>query len=192
MQMWVLGTLIFYLFYRVGIVWYLGMFTKGPTHRPLGFGDVRFHYGVRAVSAALLIASGFCYYLTYPWLAIVPIPLCAFSLMVLKDRQLRKFNGIISRAVETQVKLERLGRPQDEINRAIYLEATGNPYRSRTGFDRELDFKSFLRFCVFSELMSLDFNDWQQSIKNPNYVSTEDRFNATVDFYYGAMSRLQS
>jgi len=28
----------FYLFYRVAIVWYLGMFTKGPMQRPLGLG----------------------------------------------------------------------------------------------------------------------------------------------------------
>jgi len=31
-----------------------------------------------------------------------------------------------------------------------------------------------------------------RSIGNPKYVSTEDRFNTTVDLYYGAMSRLKS
>ena len=46
--------------------------------------------------------------------------------------------------------------------------------------------------CVLSEVMSLDFGDWVRSIGNPKYVSTEDRFNTTVDLYYGAMSRLKS
>jgi hypothetical protein len=188
---WLIGTAIYFLFYRFAIVWYLGLHAKGTLHRPLKFNTRGFHYGVFAISAVLLAASGFFFYLTNPWLALILIPLVWFSLAIRNGREQRRLNGIISRAIEIQVRMEREGASQDAINRAVFLGATGEQWRLKDEID--MDLRSFLKYCVLSELMGFDTSaEFQKTLENRNYVSMNDKIDARFDYYYNAFSRFKS
>jgi hypothetical protein len=191
LRVWLIGTAIYFLFYRFMIVWYLGFHATGELNRPLKFNSRGFHYGVLAISAVLLAASGFFFYLTNPWLALVVIPLVWFSFAIRNGREQRRLNGIVSRAVEIQVRMEREGASQDAINRAVYLGATGQVWGPKDPVDMEL--KSFLKYCVLSELMGFDTSlEFQKTLENRNYISMNDKIDARVDHYHNALSRFKS
>jgi hypothetical protein len=187
---WLIGTAIYFLFHRFAIVWYLGLHTKSERHRPLKFSSRGFHYGVVAISAVLVTASGFFFYLTYPWLALILIPLVWFSLAIRNGREQRRLNRVISRAVEIQVRMEREGASQDAINRAVFLGATGEEWRLKDAID--MDLKSFLKYCVLSELIGFDTGaEFQKTLENRNYVSMNDKIDAKVDYYYNTFSQFK-
>lgn len=189
--MWLIGSVIYFLFYRFAIIWYLGLHAKGTIHRPLKFSSRSFHYGVFTISAVLLAASGFFFYLTNPWLALILIPLVWFSLAIRNGREQRRLDGVISRAIEIQVRMERDDATQDAINRAVYLGTTGQVWGLKDPVDMEL--KSFLKYCVLSELIGFDSSaDFQKTLENRNHVSMNDKIDAKVDYYYAALSRLKS
>lgn len=189
--MWLIGMAIYFLFYRFAIVWYLGLHASASINRPLNFETKGFHYGIFAISAVLLAASGFFFYLTNPWLALVIIPLVWLSLGIRNGREQSRLNGIISRAVEIQVRMEREGSPQDAINRAVYLGATGQVWRLKDPLD--MDLKSFIKHCVLSQLMGFDTSaEFYKKLENINYVSMNDKIDARIDYYYSALSRLKS
>src|SRR5271157_1376119 len=133
--MWILGILVYYLFYRVAIVYYMGMYTKGSLQRPVASIYRWFHVTVYVLSTILFITSILFFYLSDPWLTIVPVLLIVLSLIIFHMKQGRRLKDIIKKATEIQVRMERQGSPQTEINKAIYLGATGELYPFESEFD---------------------------------------------------------
>lgn len=189
--MWALGLLFFYLFYRVAIVYYLGMYFKPSMKRPMGSIYGWFHPTIISISVVLFLASAFFFFLTNPWLAIVPFPLTAIFLYVFVDRIMRQRKQMLEKAVEIQVTMEREGRPQSEINKAVYLGVTGEVYSlgSDTGGPSLSEFKSFVLFCVLSQTMGFDaFEELSEKIRREGmgkrYVSESDKIEAAIDALY--------
>lgn len=183
--MWILGLAVYYLFHRVAFVYYLGIFAKGSLQRPVASMYRWFHIAVPTVATVLLLCSCVFFYLSAPWLAIAPLFLLGVSWLVIRVKYGNRMNDIIKKATEIQVRMEREGRPQTEINKAIYLGATGRLYT----IESDSDLKSFLRYCVLSEVVGFDAGeDFSRSIEkgidNPNYVSASDKIDAGVDHFY--------
>jgi hypothetical protein len=182
--MWILGLFAYYLFHMVAIVYYTGMFTKGTLERPMASIYSWFHPTVLTVSAVLFILSVVFFYISSPWLMVAPIVLLCISLIRFRIKQGSRTTEIIRKATEIQVKMEREGRPQTEINKAIYLGATGKIYP----IEWDADLKSFLRCSVLREVIGFDTHeDFAQSIGkmgDPNYVSASDKIDAAVDHFY--------
>jgi hypothetical protein len=143
-----------------------------------------FHIAVFAISAVLLLTSGLFFYLSDPWLTVVPVFLFGLSLIVFRLRQGNRTTNIIKRATEIQVRMEREGSPQTEINKAIYLGATGNLYTQEPDFD----LKFFLKYFVLREVIGFDAEeDFTQSLErsgDPTYISPSDKIDASVDSFY--------
>jgi hypothetical protein len=147
--MWAIATLVFYLFYRFAVVWYMTFWMmRRPSARPVAWQHWWFHCGVWAISTALLVASAYLYFLSSPRLALVPIPLVVLSLIVFRIKRGQRLNSIISKAVDIQVQMERRGEPQAKINQAIYIEVTGDDY----GGGIDADLKSFLKFGLLGSV----------------------------------------
>lgn len=187
--MWIIGVLAYFLFHRIAIVFYLGMFTRASAERPLAAGRQSFHLVVNSVSVALLIISGICFYLSSPWLAVLPIVFLGLSLATFRVNQGQRTNDIIKKATEIQVRMEREGRPQTEINKAVYLGATGRLYP----IESDADLKSFLRYSVLSEVIGFDAHadlaNLMENMGNPNYVSASDKIDAGVDQFHHYWSK---
>jgi hypothetical protein len=182
--MWILGLVVYYLFHRIAFVYYLGIFAKSSMQRPVASMYRWFHVAIPAVSIVLLLASGLFFYLSDPWLPIIPAILLGVSWLVIRIKYGDRMNNIIKKATEIQVRMERDGRPQTEINKAIYLGATGRLYTLVT----DSDLKSFLRYCVLSQVIGFDAHeDFMRSIEkseDPKYVSVSDKIDAGVDHFY--------
>ncbi len=179
--MWIVGTLVFYLFYRLAIAWYLNLWTMARrSGRPLAWEHGWFHCFILGVSALLLAASGFIYYRSYPWLALAPIPLTAIALVAFWIRRRKRLNGIISRAVTIQVRMEGQGEPQPKINQAIYLDATGEGCAG----DFEDDLKMFLKYGV---LRSIGLFTPKSDISRPD--PNADEIDFKIDSLYEVMKR---
>lgn len=183
--MWMLGLVLFYLFYRVAIVFYLGMYFKPSLERPMGSIYGWFHPTIISISVVLFLASAFFFFLTNPWLAIVPFPLTAIFLYAFMERISRRRQQMLEKAVEIQVTMEREGRPQSEINKAVYLGVTGEVYPLET----DLDLKSFMLGCVLSQTMGFDAHaELMEKIKREemgkHYVSESDKIEAAIDALY--------
>jgi hypothetical protein len=143
--MWVIGIIVFALFYRFAIGWYWKLWTLGnPLQRPFLWRSGWYHFGVLAISGSLLIVSAYFFSLTSSWLAILPVPLVVMSLIWDGIMRGNRRYSIISKAVEIQIRLEEKGEPQSEINRAISLATTGDD------FTLDEDLKTFLKFGVLS------------------------------------------
>ncbi len=143
--MWVIGALVFYLFYRFAIVWYLKFWTfSDPLQRPFLWRSGWYHLCVLAASITLLIASAYLFSKSNPWLSIAPLPLLVMSLLVFWIKRGNRISSIISKAVEIQVQMEQQCEPQSKINQAISAATTGDDYTN------EHDLKSFLKFSILS------------------------------------------
>jgi hypothetical protein len=182
--MWILGIVVYYLFHRLAFVYYLGIFAKGSMQRPVASMYRWFHVTVSVVSAFLLLTSGLFFYLSDPWLAIAPALLIGVSWIVIRVKYGDRMDGIIKRATEIQVRMEREDRPQTEINKAIYLGATGKLYP----FDSDFDLKLFLRYTVLREVTGFDTTeDLMRSIEkgdDSKCGSVSDKIDAAVDDFY--------
>lgn len=183
--MWVLGLVLFYLFYRVAIVYYFGMFFKPSLERPMASIYRWFHPTIITISVVLFLASALFFFLTNPWLAIVPLPLTAIFLMAFANRTNNRREKMLEKAVEIQVTMEREGRPQTEINKAVYLGVTGEVYSLET----DSDLKYFMLYCVLSRTMGFDAHaDFMEKIKREemgkHYVSASDKIEAVIDALY--------
>ncbi|SPE17981.1 membrane hypothetical protein [Candidatus Sulfotelmatomonas gaucii] len=189
--MWALGLLFFYLFYRVAIVYYLGMYFKPSLKRPMGSIYRWFHPTVITVSVVLFLASVFFFFLTNPWLVIVPFPLTAIFLYAFVDRVNRQRQQMLEKAVEIQVTMEREGRPQSEIDKAVYLGVTGEVYPLETDCAEPglSELKSFMLYCVLSRTMGFDAHEeLSEKIRREgmgkHYVSESDKIEAAIDALY--------
>lgn len=183
--MWALGLVVFYLFYRVAIVYYFGMYFKPSLERPMASIYGWFHPTIITVSVVLFLASAFFFFLTNPWLAIVPLPLTAIFLMAFANKTNKQREQMLEKAVEIQVTMERQGRPQTEINKAVYLGVTGEVYTLET----DSDLKSFMTYCVLSRTMGFNasadlMEKMDRESKGKNYVSESDRIEAAIDTLY--------
>lgn len=182
--MWILGLVVYYLFHRIAFVYYLGIFAKGSMQRPVASMYRWFHVAVAVVSAVLLVTSALFFYLSDPWLAITPLFLLCLSWLVIRVKYGNRMDSIIKRAAEIQVRMERDGSPQTEINKAIYLGATGKLYP----IDSDSDLKSFLRYTVLREVAGFDtHDDLMRSIEkgdNSKSGSINDKIDAAVDDFY--------
>jgi hypothetical protein len=80
--------------------------------------------------------------------------------------------------------MERESRPQTEINKAIYLDATGKLYPSESDFE----LKAFLRYTVLREVTGFDTTgDFMRSIEKGDHSksgSVSDKIDAAVDDFY--------
>jgi hypothetical protein len=188
--MWILGIVVYYLFHRLAFGYYLGIFAKGPMQRPVASMYRWFHVTVPAVAIALFLASGLFFCLSDPWLTIAPVILLGVSWLVIRVKHGNRIDSIIKRAAEIQVRMERDGCPQTEINKAIYLGATGKLYP----FDSDFDLKSFLRYTVLSEVAGFDTHeDFMRSIEkgdNSKGGSINDKIDAAVDDFYRYWCRI--
>jgi hypothetical protein len=182
--MWVFGLIVFYIFYRIGIVYYIGMFTKASLQRPMASIYSWFHPTIISISVGLLLLSGFFFYLSNPWLAIIPLPLAIICLLIFGMKLNSRRDKIIDRAVDIQVQLERKDLPQGEINKAIYLATTGE----MLSIDTDMDFKSFMKYFVLRQTVGFDASaDLQQKIEHMDkakYTSLGDQIEATIDTAY--------
>jgi hypothetical protein len=182
--MWILGFAIYYLFHRIAFVYYLGIFAKGEMQRPVASMYRWFHIAVPTVAAVFFLGSCFFFYLSAPWLTIAPVFLLGVSWFVVRVKHGSRTDGIIKRATEVQVRMEREGHPQTEINKAIYLGATGKLYP----FESDFDLKSFLRYTVLREVTGFDTTeDLMYSIeKGDDSIggSISDKIDAAVDGFY--------
>ena len=90
---------------------------------------------------------------------------------------------------QIQVRMEREGLPQAEINKAIYLGATGRLYP----IESDSDLKTFLRYSVLSEVIGFDAHadlaNLMENMGNPKYVSASDKIDAGVDHFYRYWSK---
>lgn len=181
--MWAIATLVFYLFYRFAVVWYMTFWMmRRPSARPIAWQYWWFHCGVWAISTALLVASAYLYFLTSPWLALVPVPLVVLSLMVFRIKRGQRLNKIISTAVDIQVQMERRGEPQAKINQAIYLEVTGDDL----GGGIDADLKSFLKYGILGAL-----GLYRQNSDIFSHDSASDMIDAKIDTSYSARKRIE-
>jgi hypothetical protein len=183
--MWALGLVVFYLFYRVAIVYYFGMYFKPRLERPMASIYGWFHPTIITISVVLFLVSAFFFFLTNAWLAIVPLPLAVISLMVFANRIESRRKRMLEKAVEIQVTMEREGRPQSEINKAVYLGVTGEVYPLET----DLDLKSFMLGCVLSQTMGFDsFSDREEKFRRESmgkcYVSESEKIETAIDVLY--------
>ena len=182
--MWMLGFLSYYVFHLVAFRYYMGMFAKPTLQRPMASMYRWFHPAVYAVCVVLLVTSAFFFFLSSPWLSIAPMFLLGLSWIITRVKYGNRMNNIIKKATEIQVRMERGGLSQTEINKAIYLGATGELYP----LESDSDLKSFLRYCVLSQVLGFDAHeDMMQSIENAgkrNYVSTSSKIDAGVDHFY--------
>lgn len=189
--MWVLGLVLFYLFYRVAIVYYLGMYFKPSLQRPMASIYSWFHPTILTISVVLFLASAFFFFLTSPWLAVIPLPLAAIFLYVFMERVNRRRLNMLEKAVEIQVTMEREGRHQNEINKAVYLGVTGEVYPLDTGNAEQglSELKSFMLYCVLSRTMGFDAHaELSEKIDRESvgkhYISESDKIEAAIDALY--------
>lgn len=99
---------------------------------------------------------------------------------------------MLEKAVEIQITMEREGRPQSEINKAVYLGVTGEVYPLETdNAERGLsELKSFMLYCVLSRTMGFDAHGElaekidREIAGNRSYVSESDRIEAAIDALY--------
>jgi hypothetical protein len=181
--MWAIATLVFYLFYRFAIVWYLSFWMMSrPSARPPAWQYWRFHCGVLVISGALLTGSAYLYFLSNPWLALAPIPLMALSLVVFLMKRRNRLNSVISKAVDIQIRMEQHGEPQAKINQAIYLEVTG--YDLGAGIDGNL--KSFVKYGVLREL-----GLYKQTSNIVSRDLASDLIDAKIDALYSARKPIE-
>jgi len=182
--MWILGIVVYYLFHRVAFVYYLGIFAKGSMQRPVASMYRWFHWTMYALSGILFITSCCLFYLSAPWLTITPFVLLGVSWIVLRIKHGRRMDSVIKKAAEIQVQMERKGLPQTEINKAIYLGATGKLYN----FESDSNLKTFLKYSILSEVFGLDATeDLVHAIEksdDPKYVSRSAKIDAAVDEFY--------
>ena len=187
--MWTLGVVAFYFFYLIAIKWYAGLSFKNILQRPLNYGSSRLLYIVLGISGFLLIASAYCFYLSEPWLAIIPIPLTLLAMLHFKYKQGVRMNQIIKKAAEIQIAMASEGVKQSEINKAVFLATTGEPFTIET----ESDFNRFLKYSVLSWIMGYDESEeLQKEIEhgfNSNYVSMSDKIDAIAANYLEHYSR---
>jgi hypothetical protein len=183
-MMWIGGLISYYLFHRVTFVYYLGMLTKGSHQRPVASIYGWFRPTIYTLSATLFVVSALFFYLSSPWLLIVPVLLLVASLAMFRVRQGGRTQSILKNATEIQVRMERENRSQSEINKAVYLGATGKLYPLEADFD----LKSFLKYCVLNEVIGFDASEdtamTMDRMGDPNYVSASDKIDGTVDQYY--------
>lgn len=177
--MWIIGTLVFYLFYRFTVVWYLRLWTfSDPLQRPYLWRSGWYHICIFAISITLLTVSGYFFFRSNPWLSIAPIPLVLLSLIVFSTKRRNRLNSIISKAVEIQVRMEQQGEPQLKINQAISLATTGDDYTN------EHDLKSFIKFSILSHEGLLSVSQGQRDIGK--YVSQMRHIDVLIDHSYQA------
>lgn len=125
--MWVVGVFVSYLFYRFAFVWYFNFFFfSNPLQKPLRWRSPWFHIFVLSISIALLLTSAYSFYLSSPWLIVSPIPIVIVSYIAYGLRRGDREGKIIQKAVHIQVRMERQGAKQSEINSAIAKATVGD------------------------------------------------------------------
>jgi|ERR1019366_5181867 hypothetical protein len=143
--MWIVGALISYLFYRFSFVWYFNFyFFSNPLQRPLSWRSPWFHVCVLTISLVLLLTSDFFFYLSSPWLIVLPIPVVIGSYVAFGLRRGAREGKIIHKAVQIQVRMEKQGAKQSEINRAMAVEALGDHHPALVDWE----FADFLKYGI--------------------------------------------
>jgi hypothetical protein len=159
--MWIIGTFVSYLFYRFAFVWYFSLwFANNPLQRPLRWRSPWFHIGVFLISITLFLTSAYFFYLSYPWLAFSPIPLAILSYIAYSIKRGAREARIIHKAVEIQVRMEKQGTKQPEINRAIAISTIGDHDPACADFG----FTDFLKYGILNEAGLLRDKDPEMSI----------------------------
>ncbi len=154
--MWLIGALLFYVFYRLAFGWYFGLyFLNNPLQRPYAWRHVWWHLSIFFTSIILLAASSFFFYLSKPWLVVILIPLLIISFVAFSVKRGLRSEQIITTAVRIQVRMEKQGIKQPEINRAIALATINDHDPVRV----DSDFKDFLKFCILSPVGLLETKD---------------------------------
>jgi len=192
--MWMLGLVAFYLFYLFAIKWYCGLRFRHSLQRPLNYGSGGHLYFVLGVSAVPFIGSTCFFYMSEPWLAIMPIPLTVLAVLYFKMKQGARMNQIIRKAAEIQTAMANKGLNQTEINKAVFLATTSTPLT----IDIDSDFNSFLKWHVLSQTIGYDeHEDFSKKLEHdieqghtPNYVSMSDRIDAIAANYLEYYSKV--
>lgn len=182
--MWALGILAYLLLYRLLFMWYLTLWGKeNPLSRPPAWRSGWFHIAILSATAVLLIASGYSFYLSDPWLTIVPIMLFALSFPFYFGRRRAQLRRIVASAVEIQLRMERLGEPQTRINRSIVISTTGFD----CGETVDMDLKQVIKYWVLSPLgLFQPHVDTNRTISGSLSKSHSEQIDALIDSYYRA------
>jgi hypothetical protein len=194
--MWVLGLIVFYLFYKLCIDWYAVNCTKDAFERPMVFMRHWFHPAMWAIGLLLLSSSAYVFFLSTPRLVVAPLVLALFMFWRKAQERRTDLNDAIRTAVLLNEQLEREGIPVPRRNAELVRRMTGDDSWSDDSWspalEALLDVSDIDKFVhvVLVILERRGLYSWRlgsqeleiQS-RNPSYVSQEDRIRALVKFY---------
>lgn len=147
--MWIVGLLLAYIFYRFAFAWYFNFFLfSNPLLKPVSWRSPWFHICVLCISAFLLLASAYFFFLSSHWLILSPIPIVIGSYITLGIKRGAREEKIIYKAVKTQVRMSLQGAKQAEINRAVAASTIGD----QNPIAVESDFPNFLKFSILGQV----------------------------------------
>jgi hypothetical protein len=177
--MWVLGLLLLYGFYCLIIVWYLPLYiSHDPFEKPIGFMYMSYHHKIRALGFVLFAAACTFFFLSNPWLLLVPFAFTGYSIARLRRSRQIELQSLLVKAIDLQVQMERKGTSQSDISKAIISATTGTKL-SDDWDGSNWDLKSVVKFYVLKK-----FYDTDAVMKSFDSISESERFDALIDYAY--------
>jgi hypothetical protein len=180
--MWIAGLLVYYLFYRFHIAWYLSLWTKSPLERPYYWGRTWYHVAALAIAILLFALSVFLFSRTNGWLLFVPLVLFPISTFLLKQKRGKKLDEAVRTAVALDHLLLAQRESRSDINRYIAKQLLGSePSKFWVGDD--WDVRSILKFYILPQLGLYDVQSDLASEEKPGSMTMGARIDALIDFW---------
>lgn len=181
--MWIAGIVVYWLFHLLVFAWYLPESRLRRGTQPMIWFHSWFHPVFIGIAFLLLIISGFLFYLESGWLVFAPIALVFASWFYYIQKARYRVNELIKQSMSIQVSLERLGRSQPEINRAIMDKIFGSDeYLSDVASD--FDIRLFIKSCVLSEFGYFDSQaEWDSLMNQSTSASPGQKIDALIDYW---------